>query len=171
QPCDGEPEDIKGVECVLKRLRRSRERLIDAYQEEIIDKEDFAARHNTLKERIKRLEESLSEARRDASTAAELRLAVTNFEEFAARVDEGLDGADWRARRTLIRAIVKEIVVDPEEVKIVYRVLPLPFVEAPCGGQLQLGSRRAGTGTGTGSVAEAEVRTGAEGDGEAWAGA
>src|SRR5690606_10826708 len=62
---------------------------------------------------------------------------------FAARVDEGLDGADWRARRTLIRAIVKEIVVDPEEVKIVYRVLPLTFVEAPCGGQLQLGRRRA----------------------------
>src|SRR5690606_39197951 len=84
-----------------------------------------------------------SEARRDASTAAELRLAVTNFEEFAARVDEGLAGADWRARRTLIRAIVKEIVVDPEEVKIAYRVRPLPFVAAPCGGQLQLGRRRA----------------------------
>ena len=45
--------------------------------------------------------------------------------------------ADWGARREIVRALVKRIDIGAEEVRIVYRVAPVPFVEAPTGGVLQ----------------------------------
>ncbi len=59
------------------------------------------------------------------------------MEEFAKRLSEGLEGSDWLTRREIIRALVKRVEVDEQEVRIVYRVSPSPFEDRPQQGFLQ----------------------------------
>jgi hypothetical protein len=68
---------------------------------------------------------------------AELRLALTCLQDFAGQVEQGLEHADWQTQRAVIRALVKRVEVTAQEIRIVYRVAPVPFVESPSGGVLQ----------------------------------
>src|SRR5438067_2062392 len=84
-------------------------------------------------------------ATRTASAAAqraELRLVIGKLQEFAEGVASGLRDADWTTRREVIRALVKHIEISDEEIRIIYRVPPVPFVERPEGGVLQDCPRR-----------------------------
>jgi site-specific DNA recombinase len=73
----------------------------------------------------------------------ELRLALTHLQEFAAQVEKGLDRADWSTRRQVIRALVKRVEIAAKEIRIVYRIAPVPFVERPLdGGVLEHCPRR-----------------------------
>jgi hypothetical protein len=48
----------------------------------------------------------------------------------------------WTTRREVIRAVVKQVDIGDEEVRIVYRVPPVPFVERSKGSGLQHCGRR-----------------------------
>ena len=68
----------------------------------------------------------------------ELRLVIGQLEEFAKRVSQELQEPDWDTRREVVRALVKKVEIDEQEVRIVYRVSPSPFVEGgPQQGSLQ----------------------------------
>ena len=62
---------------------------------------------------------------------------IGQLEEFARRVSEGLREPDWLTRREIIRALVKQVEIDEEEVRIVYRVSPSPFEGGPQQGSSQ----------------------------------
>src|ERR1022692_4317215 len=57
-------------------------------------------------------------------------------------MDQGLEEADWATRREIIRALVKQVEVSDEQVRVVYRVNTVPFVRAPLGGVAQDCRRR-----------------------------
>jgi site-specific DNA recombinase len=137
----GETSDPQAAAQPLARLieaaRRMLSRLIDAYSEGLLSKEEFAPRLEAARQRLQRLE---AEARDQAAAAArqvELRLALRCLQDFAVQVHQGLEKADGTTQREIIRALVKRVEVGPNEVRIVYRVAPVPFVEAPNGGTLQ----------------------------------
>jgi site-specific DNA recombinase len=65
-----------------------------------------------------------------------LRLVIGQLQDFAQRVKEGMDTADWSTRRDIIRALVKRIEVGAEEVQVIYRVDLSPFADGPEGGRL-----------------------------------
>ena len=67
----------------------------------------------------------------------ELKLLIGGLQEFADRVQESLQEADWATRRQIIRTLVKQVEVEQEQIRIVYRVNPPPFVNAPDRGGLQ----------------------------------
>jgi site-specific DNA recombinase len=119
------------AEQVAKQIHKVKQgitRLMDAYQEGMLDKNEVAPRLQAAKERLARLEE---EAQKDADQQGqerELRLALGALDEFAQHVKEGLKQADWNKRREIIRALVKRIEVGKEGIRIVYRVSPPPFV-------------------------------------------
>src|SRR5207244_8462800 len=69
-------------------------------------------------------------------------LAIGQLEAFTQRMDQGLEEADWATRREIIRALVKHIEVSDDQVRVVYRVNTVPFVEAPTGGVAQDCRRR-----------------------------
>jgi site-specific DNA recombinase len=121
----------------VRHVKRGIARLIDAYEEGLLDKEEFEPRLRGAKERLARLEAEAEQCEHEEEQRAELRLVIGKLQEFAARVAEGLAEADWPARREIIRCLVKRIEVDDEQVRIVYRIGPVPFVEAPAGGILQ----------------------------------
>jgi site-specific DNA recombinase len=119
-------EDVDGLERQMARLRRGMDRLIDSYAEEVIDADEFRPRLAGLKQRLMRLQ-----AERDAALAAHearrsLQLVIGRLEEFAGRVRAGLDGLDWHGRREIIRALVRRIEIDREEVEVVFRIPGAP---------------------------------------------
>jgi site-specific DNA recombinase len=115
----------------ITQLKRRISRLIDAYENGWLDKTDFEPRIRRAKERLEREEETLAQHQRDASNDEELRLVFSEFASFAEQMTEGLEQADFITRRKLLRLLVKRIEVDQDEVRIVYKVQPRPFVDSP----------------------------------------
>src|SRR5262249_52918695 len=128
---------IEPVQRVIAKVKRSINRLIDLYSEGLLDKSELEPRLKSAKERLAKLEAEAQTLAAEVAQQAELRLALTRLQDFAAQVQEGLEHADWATRRDVIRALVKRVEVSDCEVRVVYRVAPVPFVESPCAGSLQ----------------------------------
>jgi site-specific DNA recombinase len=110
----------------IARLRRGIDRLIDSYAEEIIEADEFKPRLAGLKQRLARLQ-----ADRDIAVAADeaersLQLVIGRLAEFAGRVSTSLYHLDWHGRRDIIRALVRRIEVDHEQVEVVFRIPGMP---------------------------------------------
>ena len=56
----------------------------------------------------------------------ELPLIIGRLEDFAAKLYDGLEAADWTSQRDLIRALVKRVEVARDDVNIVFRIDPYP---------------------------------------------
>jgi site-specific DNA recombinase len=118
------PSEFHGLERQLGRLRQGLTRLIDSYSEGLINKAEFEPRITRMRERIKQLEEQQQQLRDEAGLEHELRLILGRLEDFTSRVKEGLHAADWSTRREIIRALVKRVEIDQEQVHVVFRVGP-----------------------------------------------
>ncbi len=116
---------------LIKQMKRSISRLIDAYEDGLLDKSEFEPRIVAARERLSRLEEERTREADEAVNESELRLVIGQLEEFARRVAEGLREPDWSTRREIIRALVKQVEIDEAEIRIVYRVSPSPFENRP----------------------------------------
>ena len=125
------------VDAQLGKLRQGLARLIDSYAEGLIEKAEFEPRITRLRQRIAGLEEEAQQLAQAVSLQQELRLILGRLETFAAQVRDGLVGADWMTRRELIRALVKRVEIAEDEVTVVFRVGPDPFVDSPDRGVLQ----------------------------------
>ena len=132
-------------EALAKRVaavQRGISRLIDSYSEGLLEKEEFEPRLRAARARLARLEAEAQAQADAAARQAELRLVLGKFQEFADSLQTGLKEASWTTRREVIRAVVKQVEIGDEDVRIVYRVPPVPFVERPEGGGLQHCGRR-----------------------------
>jgi site-specific DNA recombinase len=106
----------------VSRVKTGLNRLIDAYGEGLLEHAEFEPRVKQLKARLAKLTEEASSAAAAEEQEQQLRLAMGQFREFAAQVQDRLDQADWGTRRDILRALVKRVEVGPEEVRIVYRI-------------------------------------------------
>jgi site-specific DNA recombinase len=124
-----EQPDPKAWEVLTRqanRLQRGIERLIDSYAEGLIEKEEFEPRIKRMRERIQHLEDQIQEQKEAAKAEEEIQLILGCLENFAAKVKDGLQQADFATRRTIIRALVKRVEVDEQQLRIVFRVGPIP---------------------------------------------
>ena len=110
----------------MGRLRQGIARLIDSYAEGLIDKAEFEPRIARMRERLMQIEAQAQQMKDEASLEHELTLILGRLDEFAARVKNGLHEADWLTRREIIRALVKRVEIDQEQVRVVFRVNPPP---------------------------------------------
>jgi site-specific DNA recombinase len=62
----------------------------------------------------------------EATLHGELQLIIGRLEDFAAKLHDGLEAADWTSKRELIRALVKRVEVARDNVNIVFRIDPYP---------------------------------------------
>jgi len=127
--------NIAQVNKQLAATRRSISRLIDAYESGLLDKAEFEPRIRSAKQRVEQLEKEATAASDYAVQQAELRLVLSHLDQFAQQVRQGLDQADWNTRREIIRSLVKVVKVEPDHVRITYRVSPRPFDAGRLGGQ------------------------------------
>lgn len=118
----------------LAQLKRRLTRLLDAYENGWIEKDEFESRMGSAKERLAREEATYAQHQRDAQQDSDLRLIVGNFQAFAEQIGSGLAGADFALQRKLLRLLIHRIEIDADEVRIVYRVQIPPFVPGPARG-------------------------------------
>jgi site-specific DNA recombinase len=88
------------------------------------------------------LEAEVKKQADEESQRAELRLVIGQLQEFANHIKSGLHDADWSTRREIVRALVKCVEVGEAQVRVIYRIDPLPFDRGPERGRLQDCSRR-----------------------------
>jgi site-specific DNA recombinase len=124
------------TESLIQKVKRGIARLIDAYGEGLVDKEEFEPRIRQFKERLTRLEAEAKEQVELESQEQQLRLVIGQLQDFAERVKEDLEKADWSTRRDIIRTLVKRIEIAGQEVRVVYRIDLSPFADGPEGGRL-----------------------------------
>jgi site-specific DNA recombinase len=129
---DNQPQTQKQIAAV----RRSISRLIDAYEDDLLDKDEFEPRLRQARQRLERLQQDATEAIDRASRQAELRLVLGHIDHFAEQVRAGLDQADFDARRQIIRALVKVVKIEEDHVRITYRISPRPFADGRSGGPI-----------------------------------
>src|SRR5262249_53765428 len=91
-----------------------------------------------LRQRMARLEEQRQQLAEEATRHTELQLIIGRLEDFAAKVRDGLEEADWASKRDLIRTLVKRVEVARDQVNIVFRIDPYPGDNEPEKKSLQL---------------------------------
>jgi len=137
---------INQLRLLIKKVKRGIARLVDAYQDGLIDKSEFEPRMRKAKERLTKLRTEADKQANQEAQQKELRWVIGHLQEFADKVSSSLKELDWTRRREIIRVLVKHIEVNQETVRVVYRVTPAPFVQAPEKGVLQDCLRRALSG-------------------------
>jgi site-specific DNA recombinase len=134
---------LSTLESQISKLRQGVARLIDSYAEGLIDKGEFEPRVMRLRQRLTRVEEQRQALAEEAAVQGELQLIIGRLEDFAAKLHDGLEAADWTSKRDLIRALVKRVEVARDDVNIVFRIDPYPGDNDPEKKSLQLCRGRA----------------------------
>ncbi len=66
-----------------------------------------------------------------ANEQKELQSVINHLDEFANQLADGIEKLSWSDKREVIRALVKRVEVGKDEVRVVYKIGPLPFVLVP----------------------------------------
>ena len=104
--------------------RRAIAKLIDAWTNGLLEKQDFETRIKATRARLEQLQSQIQSQNELETSQAEMRLIVGSIEAFATRVKQGLAEADFTAKRDILLALVKRVEVNDQEVRIVYRINP-----------------------------------------------
>jgi site-specific DNA recombinase len=123
-------------------VKRGIGRLIDAYENGLLSKQEFEPRIQSRKQRLARLEKEAASLAAIHEQQSQLRVAIGQLNTFSRQISAGLDNADFATKREIIRALVKRIEIDREDVRVVYRVSPRPFVPGPASGAILQNCRR-----------------------------
>jgi site-specific DNA recombinase len=129
---------LSTVESQISKGRQGVARLIDSYAEGLIDKGEFEPRVTRLRQRLAHLEEQRQALADEAALHGELQLIIGRLEDFAGKLHDGLEAADWTSQRDLIRALVKRVEVARDDVNVVFRLDPYPGDADPEKKSLQL---------------------------------
>ena len=119
---NGIRQDCEALDRQIVRLRRGLDRLIDGYAEGIIDRGEFEPRVSVLKQRLGRLEGERAALNETLDLERDLVLVIGRLDEFATRVRTGLGELDWSGRRDVIRALIRRIEINQDNIDIVFRV-------------------------------------------------
>jgi len=93
---------IERVQLVISKLQRGIARLIDAYESGLLEKNEFAPRIQKARQRLEKLNAEIQTRTDEQTQEDELRLLVSRMQDFAEKVTDGLDKADWLTRRNLL---------------------------------------------------------------------
>jgi site-specific DNA recombinase len=135
-----QPEPDVNVDQLAKQIgavQRSISRLIDAYEDGLLEKTEFEPRVARARQRLDRLKQDEAAAAEQAAQRQELQSVLGRLDNFAQQVRDGLDKADFATRREIIRCLIKVIKIENEYVRITYRVTPRPFASGPSRGRIR----------------------------------
>ncbi len=132
------------IEQLLDRVLQSINRLVDAYQEGLITKEEFETRLKKARIREASLKQQHAEAKEHEQRQQHYQEVLGEFRDFAKLVLKNLSHADMATKIHIVRLLIRQIEVDLDEVRIIYKVGQRPFDMGPFGGILQHYPQRRG---------------------------
>jgi site-specific DNA recombinase len=119
------------------RVQRQISKLIDAYSEGLIEKQEFEPRIRNARAHLEKLQAEVRGQEQLQAQLLEIRQVIGQLETFGEQVRGKLNSADWALQRQLINILVKRVEVGDDQVRVVYRVDCGPFELAPFGGLVQ----------------------------------
>jgi site-specific DNA recombinase len=140
QPDPDKP--LSSLQALRQKVKGGIGRLIDAYENGLIERAEFESRLGPARQRLQQLEDQITDLAAEQGRRQDLQLVVGQMETFAHQVEGSLEQADWSTKQQVIRTLVKQIEIGEQAVKIVYKIDSLPFAQAPDGGVLQHCPRR-----------------------------
>lgn len=124
-------EQIKSLEKTVSDLRQRLDRLIDAYETGLIERQEFEPRIGQMRERYNRERAALDSLKGHATSTMDVDAASKALASLAETVATRLADADWSLKRELCKLLIHRIEIHRDEVRIVYKVPPNPFVLSP----------------------------------------
>ncbi len=121
-------------ESTVNKVKRAIARLIDAYEDGLLTKDEFEPRVRQSKNRLARLQEEQTKLLKRADEQEELKRVVNHIDGFAKQLADGIETLDWTDKREIIRALVKRVEIGKEDVRVIYKIGRLPFVQGPASG-------------------------------------
>ena len=106
----------------LAQAQQSVNRLIDAYADGVLERTEFEPRIARARKRLSEVQEKLDAQQSQTREQCALREALTCLDQFAEAIQSNLDQADWQTRREILRTIVDRVLVEPDQIRIVYRI-------------------------------------------------
>ena len=111
-----------------QRLERQSQRLLDAYQTEIITISELQLRRQKLTTELQHLDRELQQLTLTQQQTLHWQDVITHVAHFHHLLGENLDCLSFADRQTVAQCLIKKVVVTGEEVDIYY--VP-PFAQAP----------------------------------------
>lgn len=132
---DGVVADLREAEAAARRsiaqLEQADRRLADAYEAEVLDLAEFRDRRAVLRERLSRAQGDLSRVEDRLRQRVELRELAATVERFRESLEHGFTHATEAQKKKVIRAIVREVRIQPEKVDVVFRLPAGPMAASP----------------------------------------
>ncbi len=122
---------LGALEKTVSDLRSRLDRLIDGYASGLLKQDEFESRIGPLRERHERESSALASLRGEASNELDIESANNALSSLASSVGERLDTADWSLKRDLMKLLIARVEIHRDEVRLVYKVPPTPFVLSP----------------------------------------
>jgi site-specific DNA recombinase len=97
-------------------------RLIDAFTDGLLNRDEFEPRVERARKRLAELESQMKHAQSQTREQSSLRDALACLDSFAATINSRLSDADFNTRREILRALIDRVVIDRDQIRIVYRI-------------------------------------------------
>ncbi len=111
-----------------QRLERQTQRLLDAYQTEIIKLSELHLRRPKLTAELQQVERELQQLTHSQQQTRHWQAVIEHVEQFRHLLRKKLDRLSFADRQTVVQCLIKKVVVTGEQVDIYY---VLPFDHAP----------------------------------------
>jgi site-specific DNA recombinase len=119
------PPDSSSHSSLKKQIaaaQRSVDRLIDAYSDGVLARGEFDPRVQRARQRLSTLNEQLGKLETESREQSALREALACLDGFTASIASNLETADWTTRREILRTLIDRVLIEQEQIRIVYRI-------------------------------------------------
>ena len=128
------PESTAAVtkqQACVDDLRARLDRMIDAYSQGLIEPEEFQSRIGQLRAHHDREAAALVSLSGELQISTSTESATEILASFASKIENHLATANNELKRELLTVLIERIEVCVDEIRIVYKVPPNPFVPSP----------------------------------------
>jgi len=122
-------EQLDRIDIQSQHLARQLQRLIDAYQQEIITLQDLSTRREQITQRLKGFEQEKKNVEQQRDTTIKWEHIADNIGQFRALLGRNVDQLSFEDRQAVVQLLVEKVVVHPDGAVEVHHVLP--FEEQP----------------------------------------
>ncbi|MGO9754185.1 MAG: recombinase family protein [Solirubrobacteraceae bacterium] len=131
----------EGLQRDLVHARRAAERLIEAYQEELISLDELRARSPALRKREATLQAELDALDAELHHAESYLKLTETLESFRARLGANAQQLTTEQRQQIIRLLVRDVLVGEDQITIRHSI-PAPQGHQPTSSSLRSGGQR-----------------------------
>src|SRR2546427_3306482 len=122
-------EQLDRIDAQRHNLERQLQRLIDAYQQEIITLHDLSTRREQITQRLKGFAQERKNVEQQRDTTIKWEHIADNIGQFRALLGSNVDQLRFEDRQAVVQLLVEKVVVHPDGAVEVHHVLP--FEEVP----------------------------------------